>query len=79
MSETPIIQTRQLTKTHRVGDIDVHALRGVNLEVNKGEFISVVGASGSGKSTHFNVLGGLTPAQRKRSHQRQRPIPHDER
>ena len=38
MSETPIIQTRQLTKTYRVGDIDVHALRGVNLEVNKGEF-----------------------------------------
>jgi putative ABC transport system ATP-binding protein len=49
------------TKTYRAGDIDVHALRGVNLSVAKGEFLSVVGPSGSGKSTLFNILGGLTP------------------
>jgi putative ABC transport system ATP-binding protein len=61
MSETPIIQVRQLTKTYRVGDVDVHALRGVDLEVARGEFIAVVGSSGSGKSTLFNILGGLTP------------------
>jgi putative ABC transport system ATP-binding protein len=61
MSETPIIQVRELTKTYRAGDVDVHALRGVNLDVAKGEFIAVVGSSGSGKSTLFNVLGGLTP------------------
>jgi putative ABC transport system ATP-binding protein len=61
MSDMPIIQVRQLTKTYRVGDVDVHALRGVDLDVSKGEFIAIVGASGSGKSTLFNVLGGLTP------------------
>ncbi len=61
MNETPIIQVRQLTKTYRVGDVDVHALRGVDLDVAKGEFIAVVGSSGSGKSTLFNILGGLTP------------------
>jgi putative ABC transport system ATP-binding protein len=56
-----MIQVRQLTKTYRVGDVDVHALRGVDLDVAKGEFIAVVGSSGSGKSTLFNILGGLTP------------------
>jgi putative ABC transport system ATP-binding protein len=61
MSDMPIIKVRQLTKTYRVGDVDVHALRGVDLDVSKGEFIAIVGASGSGKSTLFNVLGGLTP------------------
>ncbi|HTF62084.1 MAG TPA: ABC transporter ATP-binding protein, partial [Edaphobacter sp.] len=54
-------QVRQLTKTYRVGDVDVHALRGVDLVVAQGEFIAVVGSSGSGKSTLFNILGGLTP------------------
>lgn len=57
----PIIQVQRLTKRYRVGDVDVHALRGVDLTVAKGEFIAVVGTSGSGKSTLFNILGGLTP------------------
>jgi len=56
-----MIEIRDLTKTYRTGDIDVHALRGVSLSIGRGEFVSVVGPSGSGKSTLFNILGGLTP------------------
>ena len=56
-----MIDIRDLTKTYHVGDVDVQALRGVNLAVERGEFLSVVGPSGSGKSTLFHILGGLTP------------------
>jgi putative ABC transport system ATP-binding protein len=61
MSETPIIQVRDLYKTYHVGDVDVHALQGANLDVMKGEFVAIIGPSGSGKSTLFNILGALTP------------------
>jgi putative ABC transport system ATP-binding protein len=57
----PMIRVRGLTKVYRVGDVDVQALRGVNLDIARGEFVALVGASGSGKSTLFNILGGLTP------------------
>ena len=56
-----MIEIRDLTKTYRTGEIDVHALRGVSLSIARGEFLAVVGPSGSGKSTLFNILGGLTP------------------
>jgi len=54
-----MIHVRDLRKTYRVGEVDVHALRGVDMDVSHGEFLAVVGPSGSGKSTLFNILGGL--------------------
>lgn len=55
-----IISVRNLKKIYYSGEVDVHALRGVNLEVKRGEFLSVIGPSGSGKSTLFHILGGLS-------------------
>ena len=62
MPDSPIIQISGLRKVFHVGDVDVEALRGVDLTISRGEFVSVVGPSGSGKSTMFHVLSGLTPA-----------------
>jgi putative ABC transport system ATP-binding protein len=59
----PIFTARGVTKIYRMGEVEVHALRGVDLEFFPGEFIVLLGASGSGKSTLLNILGGLdTPS-----------------
>lgn len=55
----PIIQTRNVKKTYRVGSVDIQALRGVDLSIMPGEMVSIIGPSGSGKSTLLNVLAGL--------------------
>jgi putative ABC transport system ATP-binding protein len=56
------IEAREVRKTYRVGKVEVPALRGISFDVQKGEFVSIVGPSGSGKSTLFYMLGGLTRA-----------------
>jgi len=56
------IEAINLHKTYRVGKMDVPALRGISFNIQKGEFVTVVGPSGSGKSTLFYLLGGLTRA-----------------
>jgi putative ABC transport system ATP-binding protein len=56
------VRVNSLVKAYRLGKIEVQALRGLNMEVNAGEFIAIIGPSGSGKTTLLNVLGGLDAA-----------------
>jgi putative ABC transport system ATP-binding protein len=57
-----VLRVEELHKYYELGETRVHALRGVSLEIQRGEFVAIMGASGSGKSTFMNILGCLDRA-----------------
>jgi putative ABC transport system ATP-binding protein len=59
MENGAVFEARRLTKVYKMGETEVHALRGIDLELYESEFVIVLGPSGSGKSTLLNILGGL--------------------
>ena len=59
IDQSIIIRTDSITKTYVMGTEEVHALRGISLEIRRGSYVSIMGPSGSGKSTFFNMVGGL--------------------
>ena len=59
MSDSPLIQLRDLTKIYEMGDMEVRALDGVSLTIHRGEYVAIMGPSGSGKSTMMNMIGCL--------------------
>ena len=59
IKNTTIIKTENLVKTYGKGDIEVHALAGIDLEIHENEFVAIMGPSGSGKSTLMNIIGCL--------------------
>jgi len=59
MSKDTIIKLDNVWKTYQMGEVKVHALRGLNIEIKRGEFVAIMGPSGSGKSTAVNMVGAL--------------------
>ena len=59
MSTEAALRASGITKVYKTGEVEVHALRGVDIEFYSGEFAVLLGASGSGKSTLLNIIGGL--------------------
>src|SRR5437764_14522962 len=61
----PVIQLDHIHKVYTMGDVEVHALRGVSLPIGEGAFVAIMGASGSGKSTTMHILGRLDRPTRR--------------
>ena len=59
MEVEPIVELKDVTKVYHQGQVEVHALRGINLQMQKGEFTAICGPSGSGKTTTLNLIGAL--------------------
>ena len=73
-SAPPVFHARGLTKVYDMGEVQVHALRGVDLDLWPGEFVVLLGPSGSGKSTLLNILGGLDTASEGHVHYYEREL-----
>ncbi|MGB5324570.1 MAG: ABC transporter ATP-binding protein [Pseudomonadales bacterium] len=71
-----VFRATALSKTYDMGEVQVHALRGVDFELYRGEFIVILGASGSGKSTLLNILGGLDTASAGQVHYHEQDLTH---
>ncbi len=74
MSPPPVFALADVTKIYRMGEVDVHALRGISMTIASGEFIVLLGPSGSGKSTLLNIVGGLDTPTAGRVHYRERDL-----
>jgi putative ABC transport system ATP-binding protein len=75
-SNDAVFRVRGLTKSYQMGEVQVDALRGIDLDLHRGEFTVLLGASGSGKSTLLNILGGLDTPTTGSVHYREHDITH---